>query len=187
LPPKLYQLLIKSHKTTIFISALPTLSIAQLKSEILSALTSDVNRDTELPTVTSEDGFEISQAVKDRATTTIKHVVVDATGDNIVKGTFTNWEVVFLQFKNESGEFIDYSHFALLIKMCLISSTPNITTGELLPVEYVPPEDDDASMVVDTPNKGKGRAEDPLSVVTGKRKEHPEDPKEPRRRLYRSE
>jgi hypothetical protein len=131
-----------------------------------------VNRDTELPTVTSEDDFEISQAVKDRATTTVKNVVVDATGDNIVKGTFTNWEVVFLQFKNESGELIDYI-FALLIKMCLISS-PNITTGQLLPVEYVPPEDDDANMVVDTPNKGKGRAEEPLSVATGKRKEHPE-------------
>ena len=65
-----------------------------------------MNRDTELPTVTSEDDFEISQVVKDRATTTVKHVVVDATGDQIVKSTFTNWEVVYIQFKDESGEFM---------------------------------------------------------------------------------
>jgi hypothetical protein len=47
-----------------------------------------------------------------------------------------------------------------------------MAAGELLPVEYTPPEDDDIEMAVDSPSTGKARAEE--GTVTGKRKAVPE-------------
>jgi hypothetical protein len=64
-----------------------------------------VNRESELPSVTTEDDFDISQAVKHKGAAGVHYVVVDAMKNKTVDGTFTNWEIAFLQFRDSSGKF----------------------------------------------------------------------------------
>ena len=102
--PKIYQLLFKTHTLTIFITTQPTTTIASLKTEILSALSSDVNQVEDVPKVTDEEEFEISRAVKDKGKRTVQYQVLESS--ETVKSTLTNWEVVFLQFRDTSGESV---------------------------------------------------------------------------------
>jgi hypothetical protein len=100
--PKIYQLLLKTHKLTIFITTPPNTTIASLKTEAFSALSSDVNQVEDVPKVMDERDFEISRAVKDKGKTTVEYEVLE--GSQTVKDTLTNWEVLFLQFRNQSGK-----------------------------------------------------------------------------------
>jgi hypothetical protein len=52
--------------------------------------------------VTDERSFEISRAVKDKGKRTVQYEVLD--GSRNVKDTLTNWEVLFLQFRDQSGK-----------------------------------------------------------------------------------
>jgi hypothetical protein len=102
--PKIYQLLFKTHKLTILLTTPPNTTIASLKTEILSALSSDVNQVEDVPKVTDERAFEISRAVKDRGKNTLQYEVLERS--QTVKDTLTNWEVLFLQFRDRSGKSI---------------------------------------------------------------------------------
>ena len=117
-PPKFYQLLIKTHKLTIALTVPQHATIALLKQEALSALTSEVNTLEEVPKVKREEDFEICKGkrgkTKDNA---LEYVPMDRS--LAVESLLSNWETVFLQFRNESGEFIIYSQltaFFLLSK-----------------------------------------------------------------------
>jgi len=48
--------------------------------------------------------FEISRAVKDKGKRTVQYQVLESS--ETVKSTLTNWEVVFLQFRDTSGESV---------------------------------------------------------------------------------
>jgi len=137
--PKIYQLLFKTHKLTILLTTPPNTTIASLKTEILSALSSDVNQVEDVPKVTDERAFEISRAVKDRGKNTLQYEVLERS--QTVKDTLTNWEVLFLQFRDRSGK--------------------------LLPVEVTQPsllDEDDEEPPRNRP------AQEPMPVNKGKRK-----------------
>jgi len=102
--PKIYQLLLKTHKLTIFITTEPATRIASLKAEALSALSSEVNQVEDVPKVMNERDFEISRAVKDKGKKTVQYEVLE--GSQTVKDTLTNWEVLFFQFRDQSGNLL---------------------------------------------------------------------------------
>ncbi|KAF4575208.1 hypothetical protein EYR36_006566 [Pleurotus pulmonarius] len=160
-PPKVYHLLIKTHKTTVFVTTAPTASVASVKSEVFSALTSDVNKDTETPEVSSEDDFDLCKPFKDKGKPTGAYEVVD-TSLQVKQAGINNWEHLFIKFHDaESG-------------MCYIH--PRAVHGKPLPITYTKPsfdgdeheevvewhEDEDEAMMVDIPSSS--------SVRKGKRK-----------------
>jgi hypothetical protein len=105
LQPKIYQLLFKTHKLTIFLTAPPSTTIASLKDEALSALVSDINQVENVPNVTTGDEFEICRGIKDKGKLTGEYEVLDTT-KQIKDSSLANWEVLFLQFRDaSSGEY----------------------------------------------------------------------------------
>jgi hypothetical protein len=121
--PQTYVLSFKTHKLTVWTAAsqLEKTTIADLKHEVLSALTSDVlqnksgedvnmgllpDQDPEdewtPPVVTSIDDFELSRAVKDKGKPTGKYNLL--ANSDTVKQSLVNWETLFIQFKDENGE-----------------------------------------------------------------------------------
>ena len=55
-----------------------------------------------MPNVMDEEDFEISRAVKDKGKKTVQYEVLE--GSQTVKDNLTNWEVLFLQFRDQSGK-----------------------------------------------------------------------------------
>ena len=81
-----------------------TATIASLKHEAYTALTSDVNQVDDVPLVTSKDDFEICKARKDRPKRTAREYdVLDES--MLVRSCLSNWEILFIQFRDESGEW----------------------------------------------------------------------------------
>lgn len=102
-PPKVYQILVRSHRLTIFLTLAPTGTIASLKNEVLSALTSEGNQtEEEVPQVTSVDEFEICKAVKaSKGAASTEYEVLD--GKQFIRDCrLANWDIVFLQFRDSS-------------------------------------------------------------------------------------
>lgn len=87
---------------TILLTTPPATTIAALKSEALSALASDVNQVDDVPKVSSEADFEICRSVKGKGATTPLYEVLGES--QTVKTSLTNWQIVFLQFKDSSGK-----------------------------------------------------------------------------------
>ncbi|KIJ69857.1 hypothetical protein HYDPIDRAFT_104495 [Hydnomerulius pinastri MD-312] len=142
-PPKAYQLLLKTHKLTIFLTAPQTSTVAALKSEALSALTSDValsstdvpriptapgeddemmdegHEGGEIPRVTTTEDFELCRGAKDKGKSTASSVPTSyetLDPSKPVRGLLTNWEVLYVQFKDEQGNLlpVEVSHPSLL-------------------------------------------------------------------------
>lgn len=63
----------------------PSTTVAELKEEALSALTSDVNQVEDVPKISSEDDFEICRAIKDKGKITGGYEIMDVgkTGQRI--------------------------------------------------------------------------------------------------------
>jgi hypothetical protein len=113
-PPKVYQLLLKTHKLIVFLSVTPSTTVASLKQEALSALTSNVSEQVDdVPKVTSVDQFELCQAVQERGSTrsTPKYVLLRS--EQTVQGTLGNWESLFIQFRDDNGELHNQNMFYL--------------------------------------------------------------------------
>jgi len=102
--PKIYQLLVKTHTLTIMITAEPKTTIASLKMEVLSALKADVNQVPDVPKVEEVGEFEISQIPKARGKPGTQYEILRESAT--VAETVTNWEILFLQFKDASGKLI---------------------------------------------------------------------------------
>lgn len=181
-PPKAYQLVLKTHKLTIFLTVHQSSTIADLKEEALSALTSTVllssapgeddmmdegNGNTEVPRVQSTEDFELCRAVKDKgrsnaASSAVSYEILDPSTP--IKGLLSNWETLCVQFRDEDGMF----SFTLSSNNSACSPTP----GNLLPVEVSQPslldeEDEESRWTLPT-------SESPAAVGKGKRKAPPE-------------
>lgn len=61
-----------------------------------------------MPKVSDTDDFEISRAVKERGTVAVQYEVLEESQN--VRGTLTNWEPVFLQFRDSSGECVVFDN-----------------------------------------------------------------------------
>lgn len=126
-PPKIYQILLKTHKLTIFLTVEPSTQIQSLKEEALDALTSDVNQAEDVPTVSSLDEFQIVKA-KDDAYTPLNDE------DQVKDCKIAGWDILFLQFKDPTtGEDLQP-----LDTQC---SRHNL--GDFLPVQVTQPSLDD--------------------------------------------
>ncbi|KAF7969935.1 hypothetical protein HWV62_25549 [Athelia sp. TMB] len=174
--PKIYQLLVKTHTLTVMITAEPKTTIASLKLEVLSALKADVNQVPGVPKVEETEDFEICQIPKARGKPGTQYEVLQESAT--VAGTVTNWEVLFIQFKDASGKFLIFgrpSH-----ARCIASLSPPLNgkmnllaiAGKLMPVEVTQPSllgDDDEEEVPrtrampanDVPSGGKGKRKAP--------------------------
>lgn len=170
--PKIHQLLIRTHKLTIFLTLPPSTTIAQVKEEALSALSSDVYQaHAEIdgtPVVASVDDFELCRATREndrnpRSTGTgLIYEVLDKRRALRDYG-FASWETIFFKFKSEDGMSVFHAW---------IFPTKYKIIGELFPVTVTIPsvDDDDVganqppvdamsddSPVVRSTNKGKKR------------------------------
>ena len=101
----------KTHKLTIMLSGLaPGTSIADMKSEVLSAYNSDVSSDAldlmameppQIP-VESDGDFELCRALKERGKPTGGFEVLEPS--MLLKDSgLSGWETVFLQFRDRSS------------------------------------------------------------------------------------
>ncbi|KAF8558742.1 hypothetical protein OG21DRAFT_1503694 [Imleria badia] len=131
-PPKAYHVLLKTHKLTIFLTAHQSSTVATLKEEALSALTSDVlsspsgaphiptapgedvdmadeeegDADSELPRVQSTDDFEVCRVVKDKgkSNAAVSYEVLNPSSP--IKGLLSNWETLYVQLRDEDGNLL---------------------------------------------------------------------------------
>jgi len=114
MPPRsvrVYHIQVKTHKLTIMLSGLaPGTSIADMKSEVLSALKSDVSSDAldfmamEPPqiSVESDDDFELCRASKERGKPTGVFEVLEPSM-LLKESGLSGWETIFLQFRDGSS------------------------------------------------------------------------------------
>ncbi|KAF8507600.1 hypothetical protein JB92DRAFT_2959171 [Gautieria morchelliformis] len=103
-PPKVFQILAKTHRATVFLNAPHPTTIAALKSQALSALSqfSDIYGD--VPKVTTIDDFEFCRATRQYG----KIVAFDVLETmSTVRETLSNWEVIYFRFRNEHGKLQD--------------------------------------------------------------------------------
>ena len=115
LPPKLYQFKLKTHTLTILISAPPTATVAFLKREALAALQSDVNEVEGVPQVSEEADFELCRLIKERGAGAAKYSVLSESQP--VK-QLTNWEIIYVQFKDGSGEYMRFTAIPIIRALC---------------------------------------------------------------------
>ena len=114
----MFILLLKTHKLTVLITAPSTSTIDDVKTEALDALTSDVltapnphgeyameedPSEWEVPKVSSKDDFELARAVKEKQRPTGRYETLDTEAQ--LKSVLTNWDPVFIQFKDADGEW----------------------------------------------------------------------------------
>ncbi|KAF9266167.1 hypothetical protein L218DRAFT_1075155 [Marasmius fiardii PR-910] len=146
-PPKIYQLLVRIRKLTICVTVAPTATIASVKEEILSALTSDANQNAEMedpvPRVETVEDFELSKPIKgkDRLASPANYELLEPS-TKVKDAKLHGWEVLYIQIRSPSGD--------------------------LLPVEAADPPIEDEDMPPPPPSevtesevrKGKRKAED---------------------------
>lgn len=120
--PKTYILTFKTHKLSVLttVTTPEKTTIGELKAEALSALKADVlssDRDGDLemfgapqdpewaiPPVNSVEDFEFAKAKKEKGKLTGAYDPLP--NDATVKQQLVNWESIFIQFKDESGNLL---------------------------------------------------------------------------------
>ncbi|KAH9938072.1 uncharacterized protein B0H18DRAFT_965369 [Fomitopsis serialis] len=118
--PKAYVLPLKTHKLTVLLTASLNDTIGTIKKDALTALKApvlnapnpypesvmdvDETQDWTVPTVTSVKDFELCRAIKERGRPTGQYVLLE--GDMQVRNCLTNWEVLYVQFKDNNGELL---------------------------------------------------------------------------------
>ncbi|KAJ7462065.1 hypothetical protein FB451DRAFT_1267685 [Mycena latifolia] len=145
--PKIFQILVKTHKLTILTTVLPTITVGALKAEVLSALASDVNQGADVPLISNARDFELCKGTKERGKLTGEYTPLDDPKLQIKDAGVVNWEPLFVQFRDPDS-------------------------GDLLPVVFVPFEDDEdeVSQQFSAPAPAPVEA----STSRGKRKARPD-------------
>ncbi|KAE9407205.1 hypothetical protein BT96DRAFT_914802 [Gymnopus androsaceus JB14] len=137
--PKIYHIIIRTHKSSIFCTVPPSTTIASLKEEALSALSSDLNQEEGIPKVTVVDDFELCRLVKAKQT---KEYHILETESSIKALKLGVWETLYIQFKDSQGE-----------PLPIVAVDPPIDDDEDAPSE--PPAIQSSPV-----NKGKRKAND---------------------------
>ncbi|KAG0703913.1 hypothetical protein DFH29DRAFT_914671 [Suillus ampliporus] len=105
--PKTYQILVKTHQVTIFLTVPQSATIALLKDEALSALTSRVaTEDESFPRVNTTSDFELARSVKEKekSRSGVTYEVLEP--DKTIRGLLMNWELLYFQFRDEDGNLM---------------------------------------------------------------------------------
>lgn len=154
-PPKAYQILVKTHQVTVFLTVPHSATIAMLKDEALSALTSRVaTQDESLPHVNSTSEFELARAVKEKekSRSGVTYEVLEP--DKSIRSLLANWEVLYFQFRDEESE----STTCCLAFLVVLQLDLNGCQGNLMPVEVSQPSLIDDEEDEPPVNKGKRKA-----------------------------
>jgi hypothetical protein len=102
LNPKIFQVLIKTHKLTVFLALPNETAISVVKEQVLSAFLDDVFKGIhDVPKISGLDDFALSREVMERGKDTTSYEVL--TDDQLLRDVVGNWAVLFIQFKNDSG------------------------------------------------------------------------------------
>ncbi|KLO08458.1 hypothetical protein SCHPADRAFT_880541 [Schizopora paradoxa] len=138
---KVYPILLKTHKTTFFLEAPAGKTVASLKDDTLSALTSKTREtlspdEEKLPEVSSTDDFEICRDVKEKSKQSFSGPNYELLNtEEVVQKIAQPWEVLYLRFIGSNG-----------ILMPVNVTIPSISA------------DADEEMPEPSSSKGKGRA-----------------------------
>jgi hypothetical protein len=112
--PKIYQILIKTHKLTVLTTVAPSTSVAALKAEVLDALKDDVTsalEDELPPRPTQTRDFELCRALKDTRGRPTGELLEDGKA-SLRDAEVENWEALFLRFRDaETGEWLGLPSF----------------------------------------------------------------------------
>ncbi|KAJ6560295.1 hypothetical protein B0H19DRAFT_1147157 [Mycena capillaripes] len=146
---KIFQIPIKTHKLTVLTTVAPTISVAELKTEVLSALSSDVNQVEDVPRVTTARDFELCKALKERGKLTGEYQPLENPKLSIRDAGVANWEPLFVQFRDPDS-------------------------GDLLPVVFVPFEDDEDEVSPQFSTAPTPAPPAEASTSRGKRKARPD-------------
>jgi hypothetical protein len=99
--PKLFQVLVKTHKLTIFLTLPNVTAISTVKEQVISAFSDDVFKGIRgVPKIRDMDDFVLSREVMERGRGSSFEVLTD---DQLLRDIVGDWAVLFVQFKNESG------------------------------------------------------------------------------------
>ncbi|EIW76194.1 hypothetical protein CONPUDRAFT_76596 [Coniophora puteana RWD-64-598 SS2] len=102
--PKSLHLLLKTHKLTIFLTVPAGTTIAALKEEALGALTSGAYDGPDVPPVSSTDDFVLCRSARAKSGSSSSSASYDLLDeDSSVREVLANWEIVYMQFKDEYG------------------------------------------------------------------------------------
>ncbi|KAG6919731.1 hypothetical protein DXG01_001565 [Tephrocybe rancida] len=96
---------IRSHTLSILVNMPPSTTIAALKAEALSALTSSVNEVEDVPKVESEDDFELCRGLRDKGRLNGEYEVLD-TAKQLRDYNLASYDTLYLQFRDSSGELL---------------------------------------------------------------------------------
>ena len=97
-------MLVKTHKSTIFLSLPNVTAISAVKEQVLSAFSDDVFKGIRgVPSIQDVDDFVLSREVMERGRATSSYEVL--TDDQLLRDIVGDWAVLFIQFKNDSGAY----------------------------------------------------------------------------------
>ncbi|KAI0053748.1 hypothetical protein FA95DRAFT_1552250 [Auriscalpium vulgare] len=144
--PKIFQILVKTHKLTVFCTFPSSTTLGPVKEEVFSALTDGVAQRVEFPTVSSLDDFVLARELKEKGQGTGRY---EALRDSqVLKDVANNWDVLYIQFKSQDGELLP-------IEVTLPSLNDD-DEEESIPIEY--PEEMDLAPDAGSSRKGKRKA-----------------------------
>jgi len=94
---------VKTHTLTVFLALPNETTILVVKEQVLSAFKDDVFKGIHnVPRILCLDDFVLSREVKERGNGTTSYEAL--TNDQLLRDVVGNWAVLFIQFKDESGE-----------------------------------------------------------------------------------
>jgi hypothetical protein len=100
--PKIFQVLIKTHKLTVFLALPNGITISVVKEQVLSAFLDDIFKAIhDVPQISGLDDFVLSREVTERGKDTTSYEVL--ADDQVLRNVVDNWAVLFVQFKDDSG------------------------------------------------------------------------------------
>ncbi len=100
--PKIFQVLVKTHKLTVFLALPNETTISVVKEQVLSAFSDDVFKGIhDVPKISGLYDFVLSREVTERGNDATSYEVL--TDDQVLKNVVGNWAVLFVQFKDDSG------------------------------------------------------------------------------------
>ncbi|KZT36694.1 hypothetical protein SISSUDRAFT_929194 [Sistotremastrum suecicum HHB10207 ss-3] len=100
-PPKVYQLTLKTHKVSIILNVPKETKIKELKDQAFAAIQQFADVEDELPKISSTKDFELCKAVMIGRKPTGQYT--DLKEDDTVKAMLSNWERVYLRFRDSMG------------------------------------------------------------------------------------
>ncbi|KAF8524641.1 hypothetical protein BU17DRAFT_42625, partial [Hysterangium stoloniferum] len=109
---KVFHILAKSHKMTIFLNAPVATTIGDLKAQALTGLVQFAKTDEDadmpfpaqendaIPKVTSVGEFELCRARRERGQI-VEFEILDT--KSTIRDTLKNWEIIYFKFRNAAG------------------------------------------------------------------------------------